>query len=187
VFLVAMGAAITCGVGWLTLANPVGGAWRRDLLELSPLDAPAEKSPTTDPGDDKKKERSKKRRGRTNVPGSGAASPTPAAATPHAGPAVVAPPPAAPAAASPAEAHYEAGLSLMQQKKIPPAIAELEKCIALNPRHALAYRALGMAHSMVGRTESATRAFEKFVALAPDHKDAPKIRATIEAYRRSKK
>ena len=67
----------------------------------------------------------------------------------------------------------------MKERKVLLAIAELEGSIALDPSFADAYRALGVAYMTVDRKVSAVKAFERFVALAPEHKDAAKIRAII--------
>ena len=43
---------------------------------------------------------------------------------------------------------------------------------------------MGKAYAALGREAKAIEAFEKFVELAPDHKDAEKLRKIIEEYRK---
>jgi len=187
VIFAVLGASIVCGVGWLTLGNPVGDAWRRDLLELPPLGAPARGDSGHRRGRRQEEGRHQEAtRGQDRVgqcPRLARVSRHEARRRPGRR--------GAAACAGRGTGHSPGALRSRPQpdpaEEDPTAIAELEKCIAINPRHALAYRAMGMAHTMVGRTDSATKAFEKFLELAPDHKDAPKVRATVEAYRRGSK
>ena len=94
-------------------------------------------------------------------------SPPPEAGTPH-----------------PAEAAFEQGRELLKDNKAELAIQQFEKCVAINPKHAGAYRLMGKAYAALGREAKAIEAFEKFVELAPDHKDAEKLRKIIEEYRK---
>jgi len=95
------------------------------------------------------------------------------------------PEPAAKAgAADAAEEHYKKANDLIKDKKIPSAIDELGKALAANPKHAKSYRLLGMAQTLQGKEKSAVEAFEKFLKLDPGHKDAPKIKAIIDDYRK---
>ncbi|MBI5509649.1 MAG: protein kinase [Deltaproteobacteria bacterium] len=119
-----------------------------------------------------------------------AAPPPPVAAPkPAPKPEPAAPPPApaaAPAAAgamSPAETALEQGKQYLKDNKAELAIQEFEKCIALNPKSAAAYRLMGKAYATLGREAKAIDAFERFVELAPDHKDAEKLRKIIQEYR----
>ncbi|MFC1610332.1 tetratricopeptide repeat protein [Myxococcota bacterium] len=92
--------------------------------------------------------------------------------------------PVAPAEASLADAYLAAGERYLQQRK--PILAQhaLEKCVALRPRDAEAFRLLGVAHAMVGREQSAIASFEAFLRLAPDHKAAGKVRELVESHRK---
>jgi hypothetical protein len=82
-----------------------------------------------------------------------------------------------------AEEHYKKANELMRAKKIPAAIDELKKAIAANPRHAKAYRLLGMAYWTIGKQKSAISAWERFIRLDPTHKDVPKVKALIAKHK----
>ena len=156
------------GAGWVALDAPVGDEWRQDLLDLEPFGELGDPGAADNGVEHVKKKRRKRRKTpRHSVSAVKAPAPAPTKAAPS---------------SSPADAHYQKGLAYLQQKRIPPAITELKKCIALDPQHALAYRALGMANSVLGKQSSAVEAFRKFVKLAPGHKDTPKVRAIIEAH-----
>jgi cytochrome c-type biogenesis protein CcmH/NrfG len=74
----------------------------------------------------------------------------------------------------------------VKQKKPTKAIEELKKAIKANPRHAKAYRLLGMAYKMTGQEKKAIQAWERFVKLDPGHSDAAKVRAIIaDFYKRN--
>jgi len=189
VFLALVIGATVVGAGWVALDEPIADDWRGDLLDLTPfsaIDVTTDGGDGQDRPDTKRKRRKRRGKGRTGAaaPSPGPASATSAPAAPSAPPPAAPPPP--PGTPAPAEVHYQMGLAYLQQKKIPPAIAELKKCIGMNPKHAMAYRALGMAHSVMGKQTSAVKAFEKFVKLAPGHKDAAKVRAIIEAHQAGK-
>jgi hypothetical protein len=78
--------------------------------------------------------------------------------------------------------HYGQGLAYLKERKVLLAIEQLEIACRREPRHAEAHRALGKAYALVGRESAASRAFERYLKLAPDARDAPKLRALIDAY-----
>ena len=71
----------------------------------------------------------------------------------------------------------------LKEKKVTLAIAEFKKCLSLSPKHGLAYRSLGVAYYMLGRERSAVQAYSRFVELVPNHRDVPKVKKIIEAYK----
>ena len=75
--------------------------------------------------------------------------------------------------------HYENADTLMQRKDVRGAIAELKKAVKHSPRHAMAWRLMGMAYWSIDEREKAKRAFKRFIELRPDHADAPKLRKLI--------
>ncbi|OGR11038.1 MAG: hypothetical protein A2341_01825 [Deltaproteobacteria bacterium RIFOXYB12_FULL_58_9] len=75
-------------------------------------------------------------------------------------------------------------MSLLRQNKVMLAITELEAAIADNPDHAKSLLSLGLAYKMVGRRDKAIAAFERFLIVAPEHQEAPKVRAVIESLRK---
>ena len=94
------------------------------------------------------------------------------------------PPPPQPPPAAEANPHYREGVSLLRQNKVMLAITELEAAIADNPDHAKSLLSLGLAYKMVGRRDKAIAAFERFLIVAPEHQEAPKVRAVIESLRK---
>jgi len=100
----------------------------------------------------------------------------------HGSPATEAMSTAAPAVAPPAGDRYARAKDYFKDRKILLAIEELEALTRERPRHVDAYRMLGVAYGLVGREPSSIGAFRRLVKIAPRHKDAPKIRAIIEAY-----
>lgn len=84
-----------------------------------------------------------------------------------------------------AERHYRQGNQyLMTDKEAPAAIVEFKKCIAIMPSHGLAYRSLGIAYMTLGQEHDAVRAYEKFVELLPDNRDAKHVKNIIADYYR---
>ena len=67
----------------------------------------------------------------------------------------------------------------MKERKVLLAIGELEASVAIDPKLADAYLPLGLAYITVGRKSSAIAVFEKFLALAPNHKEAAKVREIV--------
>ncbi|MBN1960156.1 MAG: hypothetical protein JW841_04360 [Deltaproteobacteria bacterium] len=64
------------------------------------------------------------------------------------------------------------------------AIIALKRSIDIDPSYSLAYRSLGIAYMLIGEENSAINAYEKFIALAPGHRDAAKIHQLVTEYRR---
>ena len=159
--------------------------------------AVAKEEPGRDRGTSRRRESSRARAARPSR-SSRAAKPT-RVATPARAPVattssarVQAPPPPPPpptagssasgAGSSAAEQHYAQGNLYLKEKKVALAIDELKKTIAIDSRHGLAYRSLGVSYMLLGREKSAIEAYEKFVQYAGSHKDASKVRDIIEGY-----
>ena len=109
----------------------------------------------------------------------------PKAKAPAPAPAPVPTPASTPDAAadSGADGHYTTGVGLLKQNKAVLAVEEFNKAIGINPKHIKSYKMMGKAYILLGREEKAIEAFEKFVSLAPNHKDTPKLSEIIEQYR----
>src|SRR4051812_31754312 len=69
-----------------------------------------------------------------------------------------------------AAGHYNLGLQLKREGKIPQAIAECEKAIALRPDYAAAHLTLGNLWRAQGNYQKAAASYETTVKLQP--KDA---------------
>jgi len=65
-----------------------------------------------------------------------------------------------------------------------PSSREFKKCLAADPNYGVAYRSLGVAYMLLGREKSAIESYEKFIAVAGTHRDAPKVKQIIDDYYR---
>ena len=91
-------------------------------------------------------------------------------------------PPPAPATASAADSHYQQGNLYLKEKKVALAIEEFKKCLFADPNYGVAYRSLGVAYMLLGREKSAIESYEKFIGVAPGHRDAPKVKQIVDDY-----
>jgi cytochrome c-type biogenesis protein CcmH/NrfG len=82
-----------------------------------------------------------------------------------------------------ADGYYDEAREMMKSSKTLLAVDLLKKAIAQNPRHAPSFLLMGKAYATLGREQKAIEAFERFVKLEPDHKDAEKLRGVIEAFK----
>lgn len=92
------------------------------------------------------------------------------------------PPTAEPAVKKVFFENFKTASTLMKQKKVTLAIAELKKSVGRNPRHAPSHRMLGIAYSMLKRERNAVRSFERYVRLSPYADDAPRLKSAISSY-----
>ena len=67
-----------------------------------------------------------------------------------------------------AEDHYYAALDLFAEGKQDEAVAEYEKCLALDPRHAEALHGLARAYQDANRFDEAIEISKRLVELDPD-------------------
>ncbi|OGV66147.1 MAG: hypothetical protein A3K19_19635 [Lentisphaerae bacterium RIFOXYB12_FULL_65_16] len=65
--------------------------------------------------------------------------------------------------------HYNYGMMLSDQGKLPEAIDHLKKAVALEPESANAWNALGIAHQRQGDRAEAQKALEESVRLDPEN------------------
>lgn len=68
-----------------------------------------------------------------------------------------------------AKKSYEKGLDLIKKKKMPEALAELEKATAAYPKYAVAWFEQGRLYEMDKRADDARRAFESSIAADPKY------------------
>ena len=68
-----------------------------------------------------------------------------------------------------ADAYYNLGIALSDQKKLDAAVAAYQKAIQLNPNYALAYYNLGNALSKQKKLDAAVAAYEKAIQLNPNY------------------
>ncbi len=66
------------------------------------------------------------------------------------------------------------------------AVKLLKRAIKLEPKFAILYRTLGVAYANSGDMDSGAKAYEMYIKLAPNAKDAPQVKKILEQYYRSK-
>ncbi|MBL8957148.1 MAG: FHA domain-containing protein [Myxococcaceae bacterium] len=99
--------------------------------------------------------------------------------------AVKTPPPPQPAAKTGADLLEEAR-AFNKNKEFVKGKTQLEKCIKLEPKNAQCWKLMGVTLGQLGDGSGGARAYEKFLELAPDDPQAPKVRAILEAFRSPK-
>jgi Flp pilus assembly protein TadD len=67
----------------------------------------------------------------------------------------------------------------MLQGRIPEAIRLFRDATLANPRHAPAWRGLGLANERLGRRPEAARAYERYLTFAPNAPDAAEVRRRL--------
>ena len=82
-----------------------------------------------------------------------------------------------------AQAHYGLGLALGYLGQRDKAIASLEKAVALDSGNAYAHYHLGLALQQGGATDRALLHLQRFLDLAPDAPEAPRVRALLSQLR----
>lgn len=75
------------------------------------------------------------------------------------------------------------GLEAMTRGENEEALDQYRNAIRIDPERADAHRAAGLAAARSGRTGEALRAFERYLALAPEAPDGDAIRARIVTLR----
>ncbi len=63
--------------------------------------------------------------------------------------------------------------------QMPKARALYKQAVRESPRHAAAWRGLGMVSSRMGQRNEAVRAFKRYLALRPNASDAAAIRKKL--------
>lgn len=93
-----------------------------------------------------------------------------------------------PKATGPAEAQrlYEEAVVLMRNKQVKEARTVLERCLKADGDYASCHKLLGSANARLSDPDKGAFHYRRFLDLAPDDKDAPKIRAFVEAYEASR-
>lgn len=80
------------------------------------------------------------------------------------------------------QAYYQKGNRFLSESKPVLALDEFRAAIALSPKFEMAYRSLAIASIMVGDNKGAATAYRRFIELAPNHRDAPKIKRFLQSY-----
>jgi tetratricopeptide (TPR) repeat protein len=71
-----------------------------------------------------------------------------------------------------ANTHFDLGLALDRQGRLPEAIAEYQRALERNPDHKDALNYLGVSYVRQGRLDQAAAQFERLIATDPDNADA---------------
>jgi tetratricopeptide (TPR) repeat protein len=79
------------------------------------------------------------------------------------------------------EVHHYRGMVYLKQNKFDDAFKELSQATELNPKDAYAYYYLGMASSRVKRPDQMVKNFQRFLQLAPDAPEAPKVKSLLKS------
>jgi eukaryotic-like serine/threonine-protein kinase len=96
------------------------------------------------------------------------------------------PTPLSPAARAEVKAVFTEAARLIRAKQYTAALAKTARCLKIDPNHAECHMATGAAYAALANWDKAVVHYRKFVTLAPDHKLAPSVRATLEGYEQAK-
>jgi pSer/pThr/pTyr-binding forkhead associated (FHA) protein len=77
---------------------------------------------------------------------------------------------------------YERGTDLLRKNELNQAVDALNKCLALDPGFAKCHRMLGATYARLKNPEQGAIHYRRFVQLAPDDPEAPKVRIFLEQY-----
>ena len=81
-----------------------------------------------------------------------------------------------------AQVLYQTGLDLVRAKQLREARTSLEKCVKVDPTFALCHKVLGGVNAKLNEPEKGLYHYKMFLKLAPNDKDADKVRNIIETY-----
>jgi serine/threonine-protein kinase len=79
-----------------------------------------------------------------------------------------------------AEAEARLGTDALLRGRLAEAVRHLRTALQADPRHAPAWRSLGLARQRLGQPTEAISAYRRYLALAPNAPDAPSIRSRID-------
>jgi tetratricopeptide (TPR) repeat protein len=77
---------------------------------------------------------------------------------------------------------YDQGAEQFRKNQFPEAAATLKECVRLDPASARCHRMLGATYARLREPELGAEHYRKFVQLAPDDPDTPKVRIFLEQY-----
>ncbi len=77
---------------------------------------------------------------------------------------------------------YEQGTDLLRKNELHKAVDALNRCLALDPRFAKCHRMLGATYARLKNPEQGAIHYRRFVQLAPNDPEAPKVRVFLEQY-----
>ncbi|MDC0709572.1 FHA domain-containing protein [Stigmatella sp. ncwal1] len=99
----------------------------------------------------------------------------------------VKPPPSAPGPSTPsaqeqARAAYSDAVKLFKARQIDSAVIQGKKCVELDSSNGECHMVLGAAYATLKDMTKAAEHYRQFLKLAPDHKQAPKVKKSLEEY-----
>jgi tetratricopeptide (TPR) repeat protein len=77
---------------------------------------------------------------------------------------------------------YEEGTELLRKNELNKAVDALNRCLALDPAFAKCHRMLGATYARLRNPEQGAIHYRKFIQLAPNDPEAPKVRIFLEQY-----
>ncbi|WP_225410895.1 FHA domain-containing protein [Stigmatella hybrida] len=90
--------------------------------------------------------------------------------------------PSTPNAQEQARAAYDDAVKLFKARQIGPAIEQGKKCVELDSSNGECHMVLGAAYATQKDMTTAAEHYRQFLKLAPDHKQAPKVKKSLEEY-----
>jgi predicted component of type VI protein secretion system len=77
---------------------------------------------------------------------------------------------------------YDQGTELLRKNELNKAVAALNRCVALDPGFAKCHRMLGATYARLKNPEQGAIHYRRFVQLAPNDPEAPKVKIFLEQY-----
>ncbi|ADO74006.1 FHA domain-containing protein [Stigmatella aurantiaca] len=93
-----------------------------------------------------------------------------------------APGPSTPSAQEQARAAYSDAVKLFKARQIDSAVIQGKKCVELDSSNGECHMVLGAAYATLKDMTKAAEHYRQFLKLAPDHKQAPKVKKSLEEY-----
>lgn len=92
----------------------------------------------------------------------------------------------APPPSEEARSYYEDGTALFKKKQYREAQTLFTRCLEVDPKFARCHMMLGSTDAKLRDVESGAKHYRLFVKLAPDDPEAPRVRALLEQYDKSR-
>jgi ABC transport system ATP-binding/permease protein len=90
--------------------------------------------------------------------------------------------PSTPSAQEQARAAYDDAVKLFKARQFEPAVVQGKKCVELDSNNGECHMVLGAAYATLKDMTKAAEHYRQFLKLAPDHKQAPKVKKSLEEY-----
>jgi tetratricopeptide (TPR) repeat protein len=94
--------------------------------------------------------------------------------------------PVSTAAREQAKKAYDSAMSQVRYRRFKEAAVSASRCLSADPGYAECHMLLGAAYIGTNRWEQAAAEYRKFLELAPDHPQAPRVRMSLERYEMTK-